>query len=96
MLDLYTTIHRQVLKNLAFVDNIDCLLTGTTVVFIEFQRVDTYVTGIAINESNKLADHYVAYHNNHTPSILPNYNRQFANLLPLRGVLGKTKKMATL
>ena len=70
MLDLYTSIHRQLLKNLAFAGIIVCLLTGITVAFVEFQRVDSYVAGIAIKESKKLADYYVAYHNNRTPSSL--------------------------
>ncbi len=70
MLDLYASIHRQLLKNLAVAGIVVCLLTGITVAFVEFQRVDSFVAGIAIKESQKLADHYVAYHNDRTPSSL--------------------------
>lgn len=70
MLDLYTSIHRQLLKNLIRAGIIVCLLTGITVAFVELRRVDSYVADIAIKESQKLADHYVAYQNKRTPSSL--------------------------
>ena len=57
MLDLYTSIHRQLLKNLTLAGIVVCLLTGITVAFVEFRRVDSYVADIAIKESQKLAVH---------------------------------------
>ncbi|MGB3225656.1 MAG: HD-GYP domain-containing protein [Desulforhopalus sp.] len=81
MLDLYTSIHRQLLKNLAFAGIVVCFLTGITVAFVEFRRVDSYVADIAIQESQKLADHYVAYHNNRTPSSLAKLQQAIRNSL---------------
>lgn len=51
MLELYTSVHKHLLKNLAFAGIVICFFTGMTVAFVEFQRIDSYVAGIAIKES---------------------------------------------
>ncbi len=68
MLDLYPSIRRQLLTNLTLAGIVLCILTGFSVTFIEFHRVDQHVANIAIRQSQKLANKYIAFHNDHTSS----------------------------
>lgn len=81
MLELYTSVHKQLLKNLAFAGIVICFFTGITVAFVEFQRVDNYVAGIAVKESQKLAAHYIDYNTNRTPSSLAILQQAIRNSL---------------
>ncbi len=79
MLDLYPSVRRQLLKNLTLAGIVICILTGVTVAFIEFQRVDTHVADIAIRQSQKLANLYIAFHNDRTSSSYFNLQQAIRN-----------------
>lgn len=81
MFELYANIHKQLLKNLALAGIVICFVTGITVAFVEFRLVDRYVAGIAVQESQKLATHYLDYYTNPTPSSLAILQRAIRNSL---------------
>ncbi|MFT5702645.1 MAG: HD-GYP domain-containing protein (c-di-GMP phosphodiesterase class II) [Desulforhopalus sp.] len=81
MLEFYTSVHKHLLKNLAFAGIVICFFTGMTVAFVEFQRIDSYVAGIAIKESQKLADLYIDYNTNPTQTSLARLQQAIRNSL---------------